>query len=58
LDQGVDTVFSRVGIGVIAALAATAACYAPGAGADNAPRAQIAPWGLEERASTSGEVRR
>ncbi len=37
----------RIGIGVSAALAALLCMYAPGAGADNAPPAQIAPWGLD-----------
>src|SRR5215472_5223667 len=38
---------SRVGIGVTAALALLVSGYAPRATADNAPRAQIAPWGLD-----------
>jgi putative endopeptidase len=38
---------SRIGIGVSAALAALLCMYAPGAGADGAPPAQIAPWGLD-----------
>jgi hypothetical protein len=38
---------SRVGPGVIAALAAAVVCYARLASADSAPRALIAPWGLD-----------
>ncbi|HYL01458.1 MAG TPA: M13 family metallopeptidase [Steroidobacteraceae bacterium] len=38
---------SRIGIGMSAALAALLCLYAPGAGADSAPPAQIAPWGLD-----------
>src|SRR5215469_8405479 len=38
---------SRVGIGVTAALALLVSGYAPRATADNVPRAQIAPWGLD-----------
>lgn len=37
----------RVGIAVSAALAMLVSGYAPRAAADNAPRAQIAPWGLD-----------
>jgi putative endopeptidase len=39
--------FPRTGIGVLATLATIASWYAPLAPADNAPLAQIAPWGLD-----------
>src|SRR5215469_8031506 len=38
---------SRIGIGVLAALTGAVVCYAAGASADSAPRALIAPWGLD-----------
>ena len=38
---------SRIGINVSAAAAVLLCAYAPRAGADNAPAAQIAPWGLD-----------
>jgi putative endopeptidase len=45
--------FSRVGIGLIAALATLAGWYPAGVSADNAPLAQIAPWGLDLTARDS-----
>src|SRR5215472_7099310 len=38
---------SRVGIAVTAALAVAVCGYPPGTRADNAPHAQIAPWGVD-----------